>query len=524
VQRRANPSDRSKELRVADTTLESPTSAHAAPARRQGAKHEHRWWVLAVLALSQLMVVLDATIVNIALPTAQKALDFDSDQRQWVVTAYSLAFGGLLLLGGRLSDLFGRKVTYIAGLVGFAAASAFGGAAQNFGELVAARAIQGAFGALLAPAALSLLSTTFTDGKERGKAFGVFGAVAGSGGAVGLLLGGVLTEYASWRWCLYVNLFFAIVAIIGAFTFFGRQGPAGTRPKLDLPGTVIVSLGLVGIVYGFSSAETNGWGEAQTIVSLALGVVLLIAFVILESRVAHPLLPLRVVLDRQRGGAYLTVALTGAALFGVFLFLAYYLQTLRGYTPLQTGIGFLPMPITIALTSTLIAPNLLPRFGPKPLIVVGALFGATGLLLLSRIGLDSNYWTTIAPGLVVLGLGMGNVFAASFNTATAGIDPRDAGVGSAMVNTSQQIGGSIGTAVLSTLAADTVTRYLSTHGTSKPAQALAQLDSYHTAFLTSSGVFVAIAVIGFFLLRWGKLQPAGRPQQGQDEAAPVVAH
>jgi EmrB/QacA subfamily drug resistance transporter len=507
---------------MADTTLESPTTT-SVPAR-QGAKHEHRWWVLAVLALSQLMVVLDATIVNIALPTAQKALDFDSDQRQWVVTAYSLAFGGLLLLGGRLSDLFGRKVTYISGLVGFAAASAFGGFAQNFGELVAARAIQGAFGALLAPAALSLLSTTFTNGKERGRAFGVFGAVAGSGGAVGLLLGGVLTEYASWRWCLFVNLFFAVVAIIGAVVFFGRQAPAGTRPKLDLPGTVIVSLGLVGVVYGFSSAETNGWGDAQTIVSLALGVVLLIAFVVLESRVAHPLLPLRVVLDRQRGGSYLTVALTGAGLFGVFLFLAYYLQTLRGYTPLQTGIGFLPMPVTIALTSTLIAPNILPRVGPKPMIVVGALLGATGLLLLSRVGLDSDYWTTIAPALVVLGLGMGNIFAAAFNTATAGIDPRDAGVGSAMVNTSQQIGGSIGTAVLSTLAAGAVTRYLGDHGTSRSAQALAQLDSYHTAFLTSSGVFLGIAVISFLVLRWGRPQARQHAPEGRQQSASTVAH
>lgn len=509
---------------MADTTVDrsAPTPAPGGTARsaapQRGARHEHRWWVLAVLALSQLMVVLDATIVNIALPTAQKALDFDSDQRQWIVTAYSLAFGGLLLLGGRLSDLFGRKVTYITGLVGFAAASAFGGAAQSFGELVAARAVQGAFGALLAPAALSLLSTTFTDGRERGRAFGVFGAVAGSGGAVGLLLGGVLTEYASWRWCLFVNLFFAAAAIAGALAFFGRQGPAGTRPKLDLPGTVVVSLGLVAVVYGFSSAETDGWGEPQTIASLAAGVVLLIAFVVLERRVPHPLLPLRVVLDRQRGGSYLAVALAGAGLFGVFLFLAYYLQTLRGLTPLQTGVAFLPMPVTIAITSTFIAPSLLPRVGPKPMIVVGALLGAAGLLILSRVSLDSDYWTTIAPGLLVLGLGMGNLFAASFNTATWGIDPRDAGVGSAMVNTSQQVGGSIGTAVLSTLAADAVQRYLGDHGDGRTSQALAQLDSYHTAFLVSSGTFLFIAVLSFLVLRWG------RPQQRQHQQAPAAAH
>ena len=512
---------------MADTTLETPPipeqepTAVAHPVRRQGARHEHRWIVLAILALSQLMVVLDATIVNIALPTAQKALGFDSDQRQWVVTAYSLAFGGLLLLGGRLSDLFGRKVTYIAGLVGFAAASALGGAAQSFGELVGARAVQGAFGALLAPAALSLLSTTFSDGKERGRAFGVFGAVAGSGGAVGLLLGGVLTEYASWRWCLFVNLAFAAVAIVGAFAFFGRQGPTGARPKLDLPGTVIVSVGLVGVVYGFSSAETDGWTVPQTIVSLALGVVLLVAFVVLEGRVAHPLLPLRVVLDRQRGGSYLTVALTGAGLFGVFLFLAYYLQALRGYTPLQTGIAFLPMPVTIALTSTLIAPNVLPRVGPKPMIVLGALLGCGGLLLMSTVGLDSDYWTTIAPALVVLGLGMGLVFASAFNTATAGIDRRDAGVGSAMVNTSQQIGGSIGTAMLSTLAAGAVTRYLGDHGRSRSAEALAQLDSYHTAFLTSSGVFLVIALLALVVLRWGRPVTAARPAEPSE---PAVQH
>jgi len=518
---------------VADTTLEQDAQAESSSqtserlpgtSPRQGARHEHRWWVLAVLALSQLMVVLDATIVNIALPTAQQALHFGADQRQWIVTAYSLAFGGLLLLGGRLSDLFGRKVTYIVGLAGFAAASAFGGAAQSFGELVTARAVQGAFGALLAPAALSLLSTTFTDGKERGRAFGVFGAVAGSGGAIGLLLGGVLTEYWSWRWCLYVNLFFAVVAMIGAFIFFGRQGPTGTRPKLDLPGTVIVSLGLVGIVYGFSSAETDGWDDARTLVALIVGVLLLVAFVILESRVAHPLLPLRVVLDRQRGGSYLTVALTGAALFGVFLFLAYYLQALRGYTPLQTGLGFLPMPVTIALTSTLIAPNLLPRIGPKPMIVGGALLGCGGLLLLSRISLDSDYATTIPPALVVLGLGMGLVFGAAFNTATAGIDPRDAGVGSAMVNTSQQIGGSIGTAVLSTLAADTVTRYLQGNGTSGSAQQLAQLNSYHTVFLTSAGVFFGIAVLAVFVLRWGRPPAAPHAPAGQGPAAPAIAH
>lgn len=498
--------------------VQAPASDRRSAAPRQGARHEHRWWVLAVLALSQLMVVLDATIVNIALPTAQRDLGFASDSRQWVVTAYSLAFGGLLLLGGRLSDLFGRKVTYIIGLVGFAAASALGGAAQNFGMLVTSRAIQGVFAALLAPAALSLLSTTFSGGKERARAFGVFGAVAGSGGAVGLLLGGLLTEYWSWRWCLFVNLVFAVLAIIGALVFFGRQAPSGIRPKLDLPGTLVVSLGLVGIVYGFSSAETDGWNDPVTLVTLIGGVVLLALFVVIETRVAHPLLPMRVLLDRNRGGSYLTVALVGAGLFGVFLFLAFYLQTLRGFTPLQTGIGFLPMPLMIVLTSTVIAPNLLPRVGPKPMIVVGAVLGSIGLLLLNRISLTSDYWTTIPPALVVLGLGMGLVFASAFNTATAGIERRDAGVGSAMVNTSQQVGGSIGTAVLSTLAAGAVTRFVGSHGpASKQVLAMAQLDSYHTVFLTSAGVFGAIALIALVVLRWGRPAPT-------QNATPSAAH
>ena len=467
-------------------------------------QHDNRWLILLVIALAQLMVVLDATIVNIALPSAQEDLGFANDQRQWIVTAYALAFGSLLLLGGKIGDIFGRKWAFIGGLIGFAIASAVGGAADSFAVLVTSRALQGAFGALLAPAALSTLTNTFQDPRERGRAFGVFGAVAGGGGAVGLLLGGVLTEYASWRWCLFVNLFFAIAAIIGAFTFFGKQGPTGTRPKLDLPGTVIVSLGLVGVVYGFSSAETNGWGEAQTIVSLVVGVLLLVAFVILESRVAHPLLPLRVVLDRQRGGAYLTVALTGAGLFGVFLFLAYYLQALRGYTPLQTGIGFLPMPVTIALTSTLIAPNVLPRVGPKPMIIIGALLGSVGLLLLSRVSLDSDYWTTIAPALVVLGLGMGNIFGAAFNTATSGIDPRDAGVGSAMVNTSQQIGGSIGTALFTALYTSAIASYLADNPPAPTAQLDAFVSGYSAAFVCAAALMLVAAPISFFLIRPSK--------------------
>src|SRR5918997_5701393 len=274
----------------------------------QNPHHARRWAILAVLGIAQLMVVLAATIVNIALPSAQRSLEFSDESRQWVVTAYALAFGSLLLLGGRIGDLFGRKRVFIAGLIGFAVASAIGGAAESFGVLVASRALQGVFGALLAPAALSLLTTTFTDPAERAKAFGIFGAIAGGGAAIGLLLGGVLTEYLSWRWCLYVNLLFAIPAAIAAYSLLVNQVPA-TRPRLDIPGTLTATTGLLALVYGFSHAETSSWSDPLTIAMLAAAAVLLVGFVAIQRRSGHPLLPLRIVLDRGRGGAFVVIGL-----------------------------------------------------------------------------------------------------------------------------------------------------------------------------------------------------------------------
>src|SRR5690349_17625827 len=287
---------------------------------RRAARSDHRWLILVIVAVAQLMVVLDATVVNIALPSAQHALGFPNGDRQWVVTAYSLAFGSLLLLGGRLGDMFSRKWVFITGLAGFALSSALGGAAVSFGMLVAARALQGAFGAILAPAALGTLVSTFRDPRERGRAFGVFGSVAGGGGAVGLILGGVLTQYLSWRYTLYVNLIFAAVAVAGAAIWMRTAAPA-SRPKLDWIGTVLASAGLFALVFGFSRAETAGWTATLTVGSLIAGVVLLAGFVLAERWVAHPLLPLRVVTDRTRSGAYVSVMVTGIAIFGVFLFL-----------------------------------------------------------------------------------------------------------------------------------------------------------------------------------------------------------
>src|ERR1700690_2323128 len=304
--------------------------------------HDRRWWILAVLSVAQLMVVLDGTIVNIALPTAQRDLHFSNADRHCIVPAYSLAFGSLLLLGGRIGDVVGRKRALITGLVGFALASAVGGASVNFAMLVIARTVQGAFGALLAPSVLALLTTTFVDQGERGKAFGIYGAIAGTGGALGLLLGGVLTSYASWRWTLFVNLAFAALAATGA-TAWLRNERGDDHDPLDVRGLVTVTSGLFLVVYGFSHAETTSWSNPLTIGCLAASVVLLTTFAILEARVSHPLLPLRIVLDRTRGGSMLAMLFAAAGMFGIFLFLTYYLQGTLGFSPVKTGIAFLPM-------------------------------------------------------------------------------------------------------------------------------------------------------------------------------------
>src|ERR1700753_3001162 len=299
------------------------------------AMNRKRWLILGVIGLAQLMVVLDLTVMNIALPSAQQALGFSTVDRQWGVTEYNLSFGSLLLLGGKLADLLGAKVTFLTGLAGFAGVSAIGGASVNFAMLVTARACQGAFAALLVPSALSLLTTTFTEQKDRGRAFAVYGAIAGAGGAVGLLLGGALTEYLSWRWTLYVNLIFAAIAFTGGLLLLPRQ-PSPARPRLDIPGVLGVSGALFCLVYGFSNAATHDWSTPSTWGFLVAGVALLVVFAIWQTRAATPLLPPRVVLDRNRGGAYASMLIASAGMFATFLFLTYYLQQTLGYTPIVT--------------------------------------------------------------------------------------------------------------------------------------------------------------------------------------------
>ncbi len=470
--------------------------------------HACRWWVLAVVGLAQLMIVLDSTIVNIALPRAQLDLGFPNSDRQWIVTAYALAFGSLLLLGGKLGDIFGRKWTFIGGLIGFAVASAAGGAAPNFAVLASARALQGAFAALLAPSALSLLTTSFTEPKERGKAFAVFGAIAGGGGATGLILGGVLTSYLSWRWCLYVNLFFAVVAVVGGLLLLTNPPRTGERPRLDIPGTVLASVGLFFIVFGLSRAQLESWGSTDTWVPLAIGVLLLAGFVLVERTVANPLLPLRIVQDRNRAGAYIAVGFTFIAAFGLFLFLTYFLQEIRGFSPVMTGVAFLALPIDLVAGSAIANIVLLPRYGSRRLIVCGLLMGAIGMALLTRLGPESGYGLGVLPSLIILGFGFGFVVPPALNSATSGVDFKDAGVASAMVNTMQQVGGSIGVALLSAFAAQATARYLSAHAHVSPhaeTVKLAATHGYTFAFAISACIFVVAAAVCGALIR--KHQP-----------------
>jgi EmrB/QacA subfamily drug resistance transporter len=487
------------------------------PSTQAGSRR--RWLILALIGVAQLMVVLDATIVNIALPSAQQALGFSDESRQWIVTAYALSFGSLLLFGGRIGDLFGRKRVFIVGLGGFAAASALGGFAPGFGVLVIARALQGAFAALLAPAALSLLTTTFTIPEERNRAFSVFGMIGASGAAVGLILGGALTEYLDWRWTMFVNLILAVPAAVAAVRLLADGVAQANRSRIDLPGTLTASAGLFALVYGFSNAESHGWGSPVTIAGLAAAVALLATFIVIERRVEHPLLPLRVVADRARAGGFLAIAVVGAGIFGVFLFLTYYMQQTLGLSPLVSGLAFLPMVAMIMPAGAIGQTRLLPRFGPRPLVATGMLLSAVGMLLFTGVSVDSSYVTDVLPGLLVMGLGLGLIFAPAMDTATRGVDGPDAGVASALVNTGQQVGGSVGTALLSTLAAGAAGTYASTHRSAADLAAQAAVHGYTTAFTWAAGIFAVGALMAWLLL------PSGAPEVASDDAAePVFAH
>jgi EmrB/QacA subfamily drug resistance transporter len=481
-----------------------------------------RFRALTVIALAQLMIVLDASIVNLAIPSAQQDLGIAPSEVQWVVTAYTITFGGLLLLGGRIADYTGRKRTFIIGLLGFAAASLLGGLAPNATALFAARGLQGAFAALLAPSALALITVTFHDPKERARAFGVFGAISGGGAAIGLLLGGLLTEYLSWRWCLAVNTPIAILAAILALRVV-RESRAEGHPSYDIPGAITVTLGLVALVYGFTRAAPTGltdsahWTQPSTLIWFGLALVLLAAFVVIEVRSDKPLLPMRVPLERNRGGAYISSIMTGAGLFAMFLFLGLYLQLILGYSPVKAGLAFLPFSVGIILGAG-VASQLLPRVGPRPLMVPGLIAGAAGLLWLAQITPESDYLTHILPSMVVMSIGMAFTFIPTATVALHGIEHRDAGVASATINTSQQVGASLGTALMSTVAVTATATFLAANQSlGAGAMPAALTYGYTRGFYVGAALLAGAAVVVLVLIRIG---PAA-VQDDEDEGPPV---
>ncbi|HWG28615.1 MFS transporter [Actinospica sp.] len=487
-----------------------------------------RWLVLGVIGLAQLMVVLDLTVMNIALPSAQRALHFTTADRQWVVTAYTLAFGSLLLPGGKLVDLLGQKVTFLAGLIGFAGISVIGGAAVNFGMLVTARAGQGAFAALLVPSALSLLTTTFSEPRERGRAFGIYGAIAMAGSAAGLLLGGALTEYLDWRWTLYINPILAGLALTGAALLPSGQ-PSRTRSRLDVTSVLLVSSGVFCLVYGFSNAAAHSWDTPSTYGFITVGAALLAAFAVWQGRAANPLLPPRIVLDRNRAGAYASMFITGAGMFATFLFLTYYMQQTLGYSPLVTGLAFLPFSIGSAAAANLSTIVLLPRFGPRQLTAFGILAAAGAMVWLAQLGPHTGYATGVLGPLIVDGISLGMVISPAISTGTFDVAPQDAGVASATVTVAQQLGASIGISLVNTIFAGAVASYLTTHPTSArltgrqtPTES-ALAHGYDTAFWWIAAIFAAGALIAGAMLPRGPLVPAGSPSQAVDEVTTAQA-
>ena len=459
-----------------------------------------RWWSLAVIAVAQLMIVLDASVVIVALPSAQRALHISTADRQWVLSAYTLAFGSLLLLGGRIADYLGRRRMFIVGLIGFGAASALGGLAQDSAMLFGARALQGAFAAIMAPASLSLLTTTFTAVQERARAFGIYGAIAGGGAAIGLVLGGTLTQWASWRWTLLINAPIAVLAVAGAMRFI-KESRVHLRAGYDIPGAVTVTGGFFLLVYGFTMAGTDGWTAPLTLGLLAGAAAALCAFIVIELRSSQPLLPMRVVLDRNRGGSYLASLLVGSALLGTFLFLTYFLQETLGYSVLKTGFAFLPFSGGIIVGAGA-ATRLLPRIGPRALMVVGLLLAAGGLLWFTGLSVHSTYLAHVLPPQLLVSLGMGMTFVPMSSTALVGVDPTDAGVASALVNTTQQVGGSLGTALLNTVASAAAASYLNAHvHAGRAAFQVAAVHGYTTAFTVSAALLAAAALAAAVLVR-----------------------
>ncbi|MDO8309096.1 MAG: MFS transporter [Actinomycetota bacterium] len=497
-------------------TATDPAATSAAAAAPTGLEPDPlRWKALIVIAIAQLMVVLDASIVNIALPSIQADLGISDTDRQWAITAYTLAFGSLLLLGGRIADFAGRKRVFIIGLIGFAGASALAGLATTQGLLFAARGLQGVFAALLAPAALSLISVTFTDSKERAKAFGVYGALSGGGAAIGLVVGGILTQYASWHWTMLINVPIALIAVLLAIPYV-RESRAHGNTKYDIPGAITATFGLFCLVFGISKSETDGWNGTTTMTFLAISVVMLFVFLFIEYRSTHPLLPLKIVLERNRGGAFLASFFVGIGMFSMFLFISYFFQAVLLYSPLTSGLLFLPFSAGV-IVSAGIASQLLPRFGPRWVTFTGFILAIIGMALYLRMTAETTYVSGILPSIIIMSLGMGLIFVPLSATALFGVGDHDAGVASAVLNTSQQIGGSIGIAFLNTIAAGATAAFVVANNLQAPS-AEALVEGFTTAFMWSVAIMIVAAIVWITLVRMSKDDMAA------NDAVPSTGH
>jgi len=523
---------------------QSVTGRAASPGATAGVS-SRRGLALVVIATAQLMVVLDATIVNVALPHIQQALGFSGSGLEWVVNAYAVTFGGLLLLGGRAGDILGRRRVFIFGLLLFSAASLFGGFATSQAWLLTARAVQGVGGAIIAPTALALITTNFSQGGERNRAFSVYAAMAGAGSAVGLLLGGILTTYVSWQWCLFVNVPIGIVVAAAAPRVL-NESPR--RPgRIDVAGAITGTGGVALLVYGLSKATTGAdgishWGDAQVLAALTASVALLVSFVFIEMHSSHPLLPMRVLADRNRSGAYLIMLCIATGLFGLFFFLTLFIQTVLGYSAIRTGVSYLPFAVGVVVASALASP-LVARLGPRPLILVGSAAVAGGMFWFSRLDEHSGYASHLLGPQLVSSLGLGLVFVPLSLVALYKVAEQDSGVASSLLNAGQQIGGAIGLALLGTVAwnavADSVRtqvadaaaaaakagRPLPKPGTPLPVSIYnhALTVGFSRGFVVAAGIALLALLIGIATIRVSRRELAGAAPEPQAAAPEPVA-
>ncbi|GAA4545567.1 MFS transporter [Amycolatopsis samaneae] len=464
-----------------------------------------RWIALAFVGLAQLMLQFNSNVVVIALPSAQQSLSIPDSMRAWVLGIYSLAFGGMLMAGGRIVDRFGRKRTMVLAMAGFVIASAVGGAAQTTMMLIIALAAQGVFAAVQNPAQLATITTTFTDPAERGKAFSYFGLINTAGGTIGFLLSGVITDSLGWRWCLFLSVPLGLIAMIGAMLVL-KEGPAGERKPFDVPGAVLVTASMLALAYGLSEAGKHGWGDGTTVGLLIGGLVLLIVFIVLQTKVKHPLMPMRVLLDRNRGGANLVMLLISMQILSMNFFLTYFAQNIKHFTPAETGLTFLPLTAGLLVTNSVVG-KIAARFRPRSFVLVGMLVYALAYVWLTQVSAEDSYWSSFLPAMVVMGLGIGCMVAPVYSTATAGVDPGDAGAAGGIVGTGRQMGAALGLALSNTIATLVTSSFLEAHPGDEQARVTATVHGFNVAAAWAAGLLVFGAIVGFLLMNAPKPEP-----------------